>query len=151
MITHVTLDFQRKNPHAECKASSNYGKVVKALALLLGICAWYPSERQQAVGNLRPPLPLGLKPVRCAGLTNCLRNGGVSSNYSWNHSWEQQNGRKLLNRGGFDNRPHSVHHQPGRARNLLRRSLGVTTCDVSQHKKYQYLHWVIYIRQVLVR
>lgn len=77
--------FQRKNLHAECKASSNYGKVVKALALLLGICTWYPSEKQQAVGNLRPPLPVRLKPVRRAGLTNCLRNTDVSLNYSQNH------------------------------------------------------------------
>ena len=54
--------FECKNPHAKCKASSNYGKVVKALALLLGICAWYPPEKQQAVGNLCPPLPLRIKP-----------------------------------------------------------------------------------------
>ncbi|CAB1434790.1 unnamed protein product, partial [Pleuronectes platessa] len=55
--------FQCKNPHAKCKASSNYGKVVKALVLLLGICAWYPPEKQHAVGNLCPPLPLRIKPV----------------------------------------------------------------------------------------
>lgn len=93
--------FRCKNPHAERKASSNYGKVVKAFALLLGIGAWYPPEKQQAVGNLRPPLPLRLKPVRHAGLTKCLQNTDVSLNYSQNHSQEQQNGTKPLSRGGF--------------------------------------------------
>ena len=119
VITHVTLHFNARIPTlSECKASSNYGKVVKALALLLGICAWYPPEKQQAVLNLRPPRPLRLKPVRRAGLTNCLRNGGVSLNYSQNHSWQQQNAMRL--RCFLDNCPHSVHHQPGRALNLLR-------------------------------
>lgn len=87
--------------HAEHKAASNYGKVVKALACLLGICAWYPSEKQQAVGNLRPPLPLRLKPVRRAGLTHCLGNEDVLVDYSQNHSRGWQNGKRLLSRGGF--------------------------------------------------
>lgn len=73
MITHVTLDFG-----AERQASSNYGKVVRVSALLLGICVWYPPGEQQAVGNLRPPLPLGPKPVPRAALTDSLRNAAVA-------------------------------------------------------------------------
>lgn len=93
--------FQRKNPHAERKASSNYGKVVKALALLLGICAWYPPKKQQAVGNLCPPLPHRLKPVRRAGLTKCLQNRDVALNYSQTHSGKEKNGMKATEPGWF--------------------------------------------------
>lgn len=63
--------FRQRDPRAECKAPSNYGKVVKAPALPLGICVWYPPGKQQAVGNLRPPLPLRRKP---AWRANCRPN-----------------------------------------------------------------------------
>lgn len=106
------VGFHHKNVQAGCKASSNYGKVVKALALLLGICVWYPPDKQQAVGNLRPPLPLRPKPVRRPGLTNCLQNRNVSLNYLQAHSWKECSGTRLLHRGGFHNCPHSVHPQP---------------------------------------
>jgi len=52
----------------------------------------------------------------------------------------------------LDNSPHSVYHQPGRPRNLLRkeRSLCVATCAVFQHKYNHNLCSVnFFIHQIL--
>lgn len=125
------VGFQRQIPHVGCRASSNYGKVVKALALPLGICVWYPPDQQQAVGNLRPPLPLGPKPAQRAGLTE---KRAISSNYSRAHSRASSSGAKLLNRGGFLNCPHSVQHQPGRGRSW--RELKVTSAKKGRDARY---------------
>lgn len=114
--------FRQRDPHAECEAPSNYGKVVKAPALPLGICVWYPPGKQQAVRNLRPPLPLRRKP---AWRANCRPNTDIPSHYSQAHRHDWQTCAKLLNSGtfffSFYNCPHSVHHQQGGAGNWTRK------------------------------
>lgn len=60
------------------------------------------------------------------------RKRDIPLNYSQAHSRVSSSGTKLLNRGGFQNCPHSVQHQPGRGR--IWRELKVTCCNVSAKK-----------------
>lgn len=97
-ITHVTLDFGKGIHTLSARRRLIMEKVVKAPALPLGIRVWYPPGKQQAVGNLRPPLPLRRKP---AWRANCRPNTDIPSHYSQAHRHDWQTCAKLLNSGTF--------------------------------------------------
>lgn len=118
VITHVTLDFSARIHTLSARLHLIMEKLSRRWrSCLVSACGTrlVNNRLSETCAHHR------LKPVRRAGLTNCLPNRDVSLNYSQTRSWEQQNGAKLLNRGGFDNCPHSVQHQPGRAVNLMRK------------------------------
>lgn len=108
--SHMSRQISPQESHTEREASSNYGKVVEALALLLGICAWYPPKKQQAVGNLQPSLPLRLKPVQAS---RTAKRGRLSKLLTWSFMRRAEWYEAAVQRWPLDNSPHSVHHQPG--------------------------------------
>lgn len=121
VITHVTLDFGARIHTLSTRLHLIMEKVVKASLLLLGICVWYPPGKQQAVGNLRPPLPLRRKPVwRHRPRKLSAKHRRPFRLLAETLPRDQHKAAELW-RFPFHNCPHSVHHRPGGAVNWTRK------------------------------